>query len=141
MYLGISWSQSHTGCRPAVGVSTGIVKFSFLRVTAEQRVRGIVVGVEILGAMIFTPSKINAELTRTPGRPMTQAVSRRPPRRPGFAPRSIRVGFVVDKVALGQVFLRVFLFSPVNILFHRRSPNVHHPGMNNVPASSSSSET
>jgi hypothetical protein len=26
----------------------------------------------------------------------------------------IRVGFVVDKVVLGQVFLRVLLFSPVN---------------------------
>jgi hypothetical protein len=28
-----------------------------------------------------------------------------PPRRPGFDPGSVRVGFVVDKVALGQVFL------------------------------------
>jgi hypothetical protein len=27
------------------------------------------------------------------------------PRRPGFAPGSIHVGFVVDKMALGQVFL------------------------------------
>jgi hypothetical protein len=45
------------------------------------------------------------------------------PRRPGFAPGSIRVGFVVDKVALGQVVLRVLRFSPVNISFHRRSPN------------------
>jgi hypothetical protein len=27
------------------------------------------------------------------------------PRRPGFFPRSVHVGFVVDKVALGQVFL------------------------------------
>jgi hypothetical protein len=26
------------------------------------------------------------------------------------------VGFVVDKVALGQVFLRVLRFSPVNII-------------------------
>jgi hypothetical protein len=38
---------------------------------------------------------------------MAQVVSRLPaPRRPGFTPGSIRVGFVVDKVALGQVFLR-----------------------------------
>jgi len=37
------------------------------------------------------------------------------PRRPGFAPGSVHVGFVVDKVALGQVFLRVLRFSPVNI--------------------------
>jgi hypothetical protein len=28
------------------------------------------------------------------------------PRRPGFAPGSIHAGFVVDKVTLGQVFLR-----------------------------------
>jgi hypothetical protein len=38
------------------------------------------------------------------------------PRRPGFAPRSIHVGFVVDKVALGQVFLRVLRSSLVNII-------------------------
>jgi hypothetical protein len=38
------------------------------------------------------------------------------PRRPGFAPGPINVGFVVDKVALGQVFLRVIPFSPVNIV-------------------------
>jgi hypothetical protein len=37
------------------------------------------------------------------------------PRRPGFAPGSIHVGFVVDKVAVGQVFLRVLRFSPVII--------------------------
>jgi hypothetical protein len=33
------------------------------------------------------------------------------PWRPEFTPRSIHVGFVVDKVALGQVFLRVLQFS------------------------------
>jgi hypothetical protein len=37
-------------------------------------------------------------------------------RRPGFAPRSIHVGFVVGKVALGQVFLRVLRCSPDNII-------------------------
>ena len=36
------------------------------------------------------------------------------PRRPGFDPVSVHVGFVVDKVALGRVFLRVFL--PVNFI-------------------------
>jgi hypothetical protein len=34
------------------------------------------------------------------------------PRRPG----SIHAGFVVDKVALGQVFLRVLRFSPVSVI-------------------------
>jgi hypothetical protein len=31
-------------------------------------------------------------------------------------PRSVHVGFVVDKVALGQVFLWVLRFFPVNII-------------------------
>jgi hypothetical protein len=48
------------------------------------------------------------------------------PRRTGFAPGSIHVGFVVDKGALAQVFLRVLQFFPVNISFHRRSPNTYH---------------
>jgi hypothetical protein len=44
-------------------------------------------------------------------RAMAQAVSRRPlPRRPGFDPGSVHLRFVVDKVALGQVFLRVVGF-------------------------------
>ena len=39
-----------------------------------------------------------------------------PPRMPGFDPGSVHVEFVVDKVALGQVFLRVLRFSPVNFI-------------------------
>jgi hypothetical protein len=31
--------------------------------------------------------------------------------RPGFAPRAVHVGFVVDKMALQQVFLQVLQFS------------------------------
>jgi hypothetical protein len=38
------------------------------------------------------------------------------PRRPGFDPGSVHVGFVVDKVALGQVFPRVHWFSPVTFI-------------------------
>jgi hypothetical protein len=38
------------------------------------------------------------------------------PRRPEFDPGSVHVGFVVDKVALGPVFLRVLRFSPVNLI-------------------------
>ena len=37
-------------------------------------------------------------------------------RRSGFDPRSAYMRFVVDKVALGQVFLTVFLFYPLNII-------------------------
>jgi hypothetical protein len=35
---------------------------------------------------------------------------------PGFEPASINVGFVVDKVELGQVFLLVLRISHVNII-------------------------
>jgi hypothetical protein len=38
------------------------------------------------------------------------------PRRPGFDPASVHVGFVVDKVALRQDFPRVLRFSPVNLI-------------------------
>jgi hypothetical protein len=34
------------------------------------------------------------------------------PLRPGFDPGSVHVGFVVDKVTLGQVFPRVLRFFP-----------------------------
>jgi hypothetical protein len=45
---------------------------------------------------------------------MAQVISRRP-----LATESrvrARVGFVVDEVTLGQVFIRVLRFSPVNII-------------------------
>jgi hypothetical protein len=48
------------------------------------------------------------------GRAMAQAVSRRPPT--VKARFRSQVGFVVDKVALGQVFPRVLRFSPVNFI-------------------------
>jgi hypothetical protein len=38
------------------------------------------------------------------------------PRRLGFDPGLVHVGFVVDKVALGQVFPRGRRFSPVNFI-------------------------
>jgi hypothetical protein len=38
------------------------------------------------------------------------------PRRPGFDPGTVHVGFVVDSVALGQGFLRVLRFYPVNFM-------------------------
>jgi hypothetical protein len=45
-----------------------------------------------------------------------------PPRRPVFNPGSVHVGFVVDKVALAQVFPRVLRFSPVNFI----PPELHY---------------
>jgi hypothetical protein len=60
------------------------------------------------------------------GRAIAQAASRRLlPLRPGFDPRSGHVGFVVDKVALGQVFSEYFGF-PCQSSFHQLLHNHHH---------------
>jgi hypothetical protein len=56
------------------------------------------------------------------GRAVAQAVSFwLPTAEPGFNPRPIPMGFVVDEVALGQVFLRVLLFLSIIII-----PSVLH---------------
>jgi hypothetical protein len=47
-----------------------------------------------------------------------------PPRQPGFDPRTGYVGFVVDKVALGQVFIEYFGFF-CQFSFHRLL-HIHH---------------
>jgi hypothetical protein len=52
---------------------------------------------------------------------MAQAVSRWPLN--GFAIGSVQVGIVVDKVALGQVFVRVLRFS-LSVSFHRGSRSI-----------------
>jgi hypothetical protein len=62
-------------------------------------------------------------------------------RRLGFAPGSVHVGFVVDKLALGQVFLRVFRF-PLSVAFHRVSILLYmFWGMHSTPVLARSSET
>jgi hypothetical protein len=50
-----------------------------------------------------------------------------PPRRPGFAPVSGQVAFVVDKVALGQVFSEYFGFPCQNHSFHQLLHPHNHP--------------
>jgi hypothetical protein len=47
-------------------------------------------------------------------------------RRHGFNPRSADVGFLVDKVTLGQAFLPVFWFS-LSVSFHQCSIHIHSP--------------
>jgi hypothetical protein len=47
---------------------------------------------------------------------LRRLVAGRSPRRPGFDAESVYVRFVVDKVALGQVFPRVLRFSPVSFI-------------------------
>jgi hypothetical protein len=65
---------------------------------------------------------------------MAQAVSRRPltTKARGSVPGHVHVRFVVDKVALGQVFLRVVGF-PLSISFHWcsipcKTAHLHHRG-------------
>jgi hypothetical protein len=54
------------------------------------------------------------------------------PRRPVFDPGSVHVGFVVNKVALGQVLPRVLRFSPLNFIppvlhyLEKWKKNTHH---------------
>jgi hypothetical protein len=50
-----------------------------------------------------------------------------PPQRPGCEPGSGQVGFVVDKVALGQVFPEYFGF-PCQSSFHQILYHHNHPG-------------
>jgi hypothetical protein len=51
------------------------------------------------------------------GRAMAQAVSRRPLTAAARVRAHVNpVGFMAEKVALGQVFIRVLQFSPVNII-------------------------
>jgi hypothetical protein len=54
-----------------------------------------------------------------------QLVAGFPPRWPGFKPGSSHVGFVVGKVALGQVFSECFSF-PCQSSFHQFFHNHHH---------------
>jgi hypothetical protein len=55
------------------------------------------------------------------------------PRRSGFAPESIHVGFVVDKVALGR-FSPSTSDSPANISFHHCSIFIYHRPMRSAIA-------
>jgi hypothetical protein len=69
--------------------------------------------------MLF--SLLQHNVTQLLSRAMAEAVNHLSPRKPGFDPESVHVGFVVDKVALGQVSPLVFQFSPVNFI-----PSVLH---------------
>jgi hypothetical protein len=61
------------------------------------------------------------------------------PRRPGIVTESVRVGFVVYQVALGQVFLRVFRFILVSIILPWLSMLIYHLRMNNISVGNRSS--
>jgi hypothetical protein len=84
----------------------------------------------IKGKMNYWPVKIvfrsNLGFQSEKGRTIAQAVSRwLPTRRPVFEPGSGHVGFVVDKVALGQVFSKYSRF-PCQFLFHQLFHNHPH---------------
>jgi hypothetical protein len=71
---------------------------------------------------------------------LRRLVSGLSPRRTGFDPRSVHVGFVMDEVALGQVFTRVPRVFPVNFvppLFHytekRKKLIIFITGLHNKP--------
>jgi hypothetical protein len=49
-----------------------------------------------------------------------------PPWRPKFSPRPVHVGFVVDKVAMGQIFYEYFSFL-LSVPFHQCSISIYLP--------------
>jgi hypothetical protein len=70
-----------------------------------------------------------ARLFSSSGRAVAQAVNRRRlTTESRVAPGLIRVGFVVDKVALGHVFLRVLRFSPVSMIPPSFPTLIYHLG-------------
>jgi hypothetical protein len=63
------------------------------------------------------------------------------PRMPGLAPGAVYAVFVLDKLVLGQVFLRVLRFSPVSIILPWLSILISYMWMNNMPVEGRSSQT
>jgi hypothetical protein len=68
------------------------------------------------GCSAVWPYWTHDSLCRSSG--VSTPVPRFSPQSSGFALRVVHVGFVVDKVTLGQVFLRILRLSPVNIHIH-----------------------
>jgi hypothetical protein len=78
---------------------------------------GIYIMMPLLQICLFFMVSHIVALTADVDRTMAQAVSRRPLTAAAWVRARVNtVGFVVGKVALGQVFLRVLRFSPVNII-------------------------
>jgi hypothetical protein len=59
---------------------------------------------------------------------LRQLITGLSPWRPRFMPGSVHVEFVMDKLALGQAFLRVLWFSPDNIIPPLLSILTYHMG-------------
>jgi hypothetical protein len=107
------------------------------RTSQGQRKENIDVDTAVLHFVIETPAK-GFSITQKTRQIKARAVLKRlvagfPPRRPGIEPGSVHVGFVVDKVALGQVFSKYFGF-PCQFAFHRLLHNHHHlsPGAGTI---------
>jgi hypothetical protein len=81
--------------------------------------------------MIIKNCKTRAKFRETVPQ-LRRLVAGFPPRWPGFEPRSDHVGFVMDQVALGQIFSEYFRF-PSQFLFHRLL-HIHHlsPGAGTI---------
>jgi hypothetical protein len=71
----------------------------------------------------YTGDKMNSHFQGPPWAVpwLRRLVAGLPPRRPGFDLGSVHVGFVVDKVALGQVFPPEYFGFPLPVSFHRCS--------------------
>jgi hypothetical protein len=85
-------------------------------------------GLDCLGSISGSTFKSALGITLPRARAVAQVVfaASFSPRMPDFAPRSARVGFAVDKVALRQVLSWYFGFH-VSVPFHRRPICSHMP--------------
>jgi hypothetical protein len=103
-------------CTYVFHVSRTVYSFCYRTHCAVCEVRTKVLNMGLMSIRCFLPY-----------RAMTGVVSHRlSPWRPGFDPGPVRARFMVDKMALGQVVLRVLRFSPVIIppIFYTHHLNV-----------------
>jgi hypothetical protein len=103
---------------------TGISTFHILRYSYVFR-RYVAVLRQILRCTFFRciHSPLTGDSQAAPQ--LKRLVAGFPSRRPGFDPMSSQVGFVVDKVALGQAFSEYFGF-PCQSSFHQLLHNHSH---------------
>jgi hypothetical protein len=104
------WTNTHCDCEvPYCGKCGSCDDSNTIQRHCDTRTAGI--RLEVLGKPAWTSVRIDVmSHRRVPW--LRQLVVGLLPRRPG----SVHMGFVVDRVALGQVFRRGLQFSPVSII-------------------------
>jgi hypothetical protein len=124
------WSYSYLTYSNPICLQSCLFLLNGFAVMLRQILRHFCVAcsrISTLQALVRTENtKIFLRKEKHLGRDMARVANLRPlTTEARFAPGSFRVRFVMDKVALGQDYLRVLRFSP-SISFHRGSILVLH---------------